>query len=100
MRTNKKHGKPPLIFSIIPFILIILVLGTLLSGKGIIKFWRLSGMLDKEKQKYQGTIAYEDSLKKEKNRLLTDSLYIEEIARRDFGMIKIGEKVYNITPSK
>lgn len=31
-------------------------------------------------------------------RLLSDSLYIEEIARKEYGMVKRGEEVFSISP--
>ena len=38
-----------------------------------------------------------EALMKEIERLNTDSTYIEEIARKEYGMIKKGEKVFHIT---
>ena len=38
-----------------------------------------------------------EALKMEKDRLLNDSSYIEEIARREYGMKKKGEEIFYIT---
>lgn len=37
------------------------------------------------------------SLEREIERLTSDTLYIEEIARKEYGMIKKGEEVYHIS---
>jgi len=66
-------------------------------GKGLLKIWRLSSLKRQEQRaikKSQGEIG---NLENEITKLKSDSVYIEEIARREYGMVKKGEEVFRIT---
>ena len=68
-----------------------------ISGKGIIKIWRLSRMKKQEEQAFKEGILKREALKQEIERLMNDSTYIEEIARKKYGMIKEDEEAFLIT---
>jgi cell division protein FtsB len=76
---------------------VILILGLYAFGRGAYTIWQLSSLKRAEDKELKLIKAERDSLKIEIDRLTSDSLYIEEIARREYGMIKPGEKTYRIT---
>jgi len=61
------------------------------------KIWRLSRIKHTEEKTLKSAIEEKKQLESEIKRLKTDSLYIEEIAREEYGMKKKGEEVFNIT---
>ncbi len=61
------------------------------------KIWRLSRIQHTEERALKSTIEEKKRLESEIERLKTDSLYIEKIAREEYGMIKKGEEVFHIT---
>ncbi len=70
---------------------------TFTFGKGVLKIWRLT-LIQREEQAVLDTACSEkETFEHEIERLKTDSTYIEEIARREYGMIKEGEEVFHIT---
>lgn len=76
---------------------LVAALFTFTFGKGVLKIWRLS-LIQREEQEVLDTAHSEKGvLEHEIERLKTDSTYIEEIARREYGMIKEGEEVFHIT---
>ena len=68
-----------------------------ISGKGIIKIWRLSRMKKQEGKTLNEDIQKREALKQEIEKLKNDSTYIEEIARKKHGMIKEDEEAF-LTP--
>ena len=78
-------------------IIALLILGVYVLGKEAYTIFKLSGIKKAEDKEVKMIQAEHDSLKDEISRLTVDSLYIEEIARREYGMIKPGEKAYRIT---
>ena len=79
------------------FIAAILLFGTVNSGRSLLRIVQLTRMKKAEREALGTAVAKRDSLRGEIVRLTSDTLYIEEIARRDYGMIRPGEEVYNIT---
>jgi cell division protein FtsB len=77
--------------------LVLFILGLYIFGRSAYTIWRLSVLKKAEEKSVRIIEAERDSLKNEINRLTSDSLYIEEIARSEYGMIKPGEKTYRIT---
>ena len=67
------------------------------TGRNIGRIWRITSIKRAEQHRLDEAEARLDSLKIEKERLQSDSTYIEEIARREYGMVKDGEEVYYIT---
>ncbi|MBN1291079.1 MAG: septum formation initiator family protein [Candidatus Latescibacteria bacterium] len=58
---------------------------------------RLVRMQRQEERALKEALQKMESLKLERERLLNDPAYIEEIARRDYGMVGKGEEIFQIT---
>ncbi len=67
-------------------------------GQGFFRVWRLTTMLEREELLLEDAVHRLDSLQVEIDRLKNDMQYIEELARREFGMIREGEEVYQVLP--
>jgi len=78
-------------------ILLIASLAVTNFSKGIYRIWRLSRIKSTEGKALNRAIEEKKKLEHEIEQLKTDSLYIEEIARKKYGMVKKGEEVYHIT---
>ncbi len=78
-------------------ILGILIYASIGVGKSVYRIWRLSGIKRTEVRKLERAHEEKLRLEHEIERLKTDSLYIEEIARDEYGMVKEGEEVFEIT---
>ncbi|HEX2613241.1 MAG TPA: septum formation initiator family protein [Fibrobacteria bacterium] len=72
-----------------------------MSGpRGILKIRELRAQRDSLQTQIDSLQHRKAELEAEKNRLLTDTTYLERIARKELGMAKPGEKVYRfVTPS-
>jgi cell division protein FtsB len=81
--------------SLVPALLILIILGFALFGeKGILRALQASrhkAQLETELQREEATIQH---LKKEVEALRSDNDHLEGIARREFGMVKEDELVY------
>lgn len=66
-------------------------------GQGAWQIWRLTRIKWTEERSLDEVTAEKTAIEQEIERLKTDSLYIEELARRQFGMVKEGETVFRIT---
>ena len=80
-----------------------LILGTLtfFGENGILHLFRLQKELARIKDKNFKLEEENQKLKEEVKRLQSDKRYIEEIARKELGMVKEGEIIYQFdTPSK
>jgi cell division protein FtsB len=82
---------------IIVFIAVVVLLGLVSTGRSLLKIYRLDKMKHEERMLRDGLSKQRDRLRLEVYRLSNDSLYIEGIARREYGMIKKGEEVFNIS---
>ena len=81
------------------FILLLLALLWILfsPGSGIVTFF---GKRSELKKMQKETVQLEQDnaqLQKEIDRLQNDSAYLEEIARKDYGLLKKNEKVYDFS---
>jgi len=94
---KRKIKRKPGWYLITSIILIIVFFASVNFSKGIYKIWRLSRIKHREEKVLDDTIEEKELLEREIERLTTDSLYIEEIAREEYGMIKNGEEVFHIT---
>jgi cell division protein FtsB len=84
------------------FVIIVLIVGcysAYRSGKNLIKIWRLTGMIKTEEKTRDDAIKAKQSLEREISKLTNDSTYIEDIARKEYGMIKKGEEVFELSPA-
>ena len=94
---KRKIKRKPGWYVITTIILIVVFFASINFSKGIYKVWRLSRIKHKEERALNNAIKEKELLESEIERLTTDSLYIEEIARKEYGMIKNGEEVFRIT---
>jgi cell division protein FtsB len=94
---RKKKFKPGRI--IIAFIIVMVTAGILFSSHSLIKIRQLNRIKKQETQARNAALEEKRKLLIEFNRLSIDSSYIEEIARKEYGMIKKGEEVFLISPS-
>jgi cell division protein FtsB/cell division protein DivIC len=92
--------KRRLLLLILIFLLVLGVL-TFLGEKGILQLLRLQKEVARIKEKNSKLEEENQKLKEEVKRLQSDKRYIEEIARKELGMVKEGEIIYRFdTPSK
>lgn len=79
---------------LLPFVVVFVVYNVMTGPRGLLKV----AALRDQKAAIQRDIDSLETRKKEllieKNRLLTDTAYLEKIARKELGMIRPGEKVY------
>ncbi len=89
MRMKKKS----LLVLFLTFILVLAVL-IVFGDKGIVHRLRLQKELDRIKEANSKMAEENARLKEEARRLKTERKYIEEIARKELGMVKEGEIIY------
>lgn len=94
-RRKKVRKKRPGV--ILVLVAIVALYSVYITGRNAGRIWRITAIKRAEKHKLDEAVARLDSLKIEKERLQNDSAYIEEIARREYGMVREGEEVYYIT---
>jgi cell division protein FtsB len=78
------------------FLAILVILGffTFFGDKGILHLLRLRKELVRIKETNVKTEAENEKLREEVKRLQYDKRYIEEIARKELGMVREGEVIY------
>lgn len=74
--------------------IIIMVFLTVFSDKGLIRIYYLSKERDNIKTANKSLKAANENLREEMQRLKTDNRYIEEIARKELGMVKPTDVIY------
>ena len=87
----------------LPILIFLLILGglTFLGEKGILNLLRLRKEVARIKERNLKLEEENQKLKEEVKRLQSDKRYIEEIARKELGMVKEGEIIYRFdAPSK
>jgi cell division protein FtsB len=92
----KKKG----ILLLILFLFLILGLLTFFGDKGILHLFRLQKDLVRIKEANRTIEEENRKLKEEVRRLQNEKRYIEEIARKELGMMKEGEILYQFDPPK
>ena len=92
-----KRKRKPVWYLTVMVVCVIGCYGIIKYGNDIVSIWRLSGMKNSEQEALDNAHVRKEMLKREIERLKTDSTYIEEIARKEYGMIKKGEQVFTIT---
>ena len=98
MRTRRTPKRKPGYYLILGALLLAGLYGSVRVGTNLFTIWRLSRMNSLEERLLEEHLKREAELKEEIRRLESDSTYIEDIARREYGMIKDGEEVYQLTP--
>ena len=75
---------------------VLAVLGIASSWRSLPNIIRLNRMKTEEKRLRAGMEKERNRLRLEVYRLTNDSLYIESIARKEYGMVRKGEEVFNV----
>lgn len=88
-----KIRKKPILLLMLVFVLVLLVL-VFFGERGILHRLRLQRELARIKAANAKVEEENRKLKEEVRRLQTEKKYIEEIARKELGMVKEGEIVY------
>ena len=89
-RSRLKPGRKIILF-------ILAVLLVFCFGKGFVRIGRLLVRQHTEEQRLEQVRQEKERLEGEIERLQSDSLYIEEIARKEYGMVQDGEEVFRLT---
>ena len=89
-RTRPRPGRKIIILVLV----LLLVFG---FGKGLVRIGRLLVRKHIEEQRLEQVREEKELLEAEIGRLEADSLYIEEIARREYGMVREGEEAFRLT---
>jgi cell division protein FtsB len=87
-RPGMKPGRKLIIIAAALFI-------TISFGRGLVEIGRLWYRNHTEAGHRDDVLREKEQLETEVERLKNDSLYIEEIARKEYGMIREGEEVYH-----
>lgn len=85
---NKRY-----IYLFLTFIIIMVFL-TVFSDRGLIRIYHLSKDRDNIKTANKLLTTENENLREEMQRLKTDNRYIEEIARKELGMVKPTDVIY------
>lgn len=98
MNTVKRQKRrKPVWYLLVTLAIVAALFFTFNTGKRMIEIWRLTSMKRQEEQMLDEARKKKEQLLLEKDRLLNDLSYIEEIARRDYGMLREGEEMFEIT---
>ncbi len=83
-------------------LILLLILGifTFFGEKGIFNLFRIQKEVARIKEKNVKLEEENQRLREEVKRLQTDKRYIEEIARKELGMVKEGEIIYQFDEKK
>ena len=101
MRIEKSEMKKKQLLILVVIPLLIFGSLTFFGEKGIFHLFSLQKELARIKDKNSKLEEENQKLKEEVKRLQSDKRYIEEIARKELGMVKEGEIIYQFdTPSK
>jgi len=88
------------------FLVLVLVLSLILGlltffgDKGVFNLLRLQKELSRIREENQKVEEENQKLREEVKRLQTEKRYIEELARKELGMVKEGEIIYQFDPPK
>ena len=94
---KRKIRRKPGWYVLVTLLFVVALYFSFNTGKRMAGIWRLVKMKRQEERALEEARAKKEMLQHEKERLLTDSTYIEEIARKEYGMIGKGEEMFQIT---
>jgi cell division protein FtsB len=98
--TPRKPLRRLLLWSL-PVIAVVIAYQTLVGPRGVLKIADLRAQKAQILHEIDSLEARKRELLIEKKRLLTDTAYLEKLARKELGMAKPGEKVYRfVEPEK
>lgn len=103
MKVGPPGGSASILRSMLYCILLIatggLVLNSVVGENGVLARWRAGRQLDELRASVEAIRAENNRLREEANRLQHDPSAVEEIARRELGLIRPGEKVFIVGDS-
>ena len=94
---KRQRNRKPGWYVIVSVIVIVGVYFFYNSCRNITDIMRFVRMKHKEEKVLREALVKKEALLLERKRLLNDSTYIEEIARREYGMIRKGEEIFKIS---
>jgi len=100
----KPKKRPPIkwikwILSAVAVLMFLLAYHLVTGPSGLLNQARLKSELRKQQRGIDSLVALKQDLEAEKQRLLTDSSYLERLARQELGMSKPKEKIYKFVSS-
>ena len=100
MPRRKKIKKPSANYYVFAIACVFFIVVLILNDSGLITYFKLKKEHTGLVEELQSLSMQQNSLMTEINKLQTDSLYIEKIAREKFMMVRPGEKVFRVRESK
>ena len=98
MNTSKRKLKrKPGWYILVSILLFVLLYFMYVTSLRITNIWRLVNMKRQEERLLKEALQKMERLKLERDRLLNDPEYIEEIARKEYGMFGKDEEIFQIT---
>jgi len=94
---KRKRKRKPGWYLLVSLVFVIALYFFYNSCRNIKEIVRLIRMKHHEEKVLLEAQKKKNALQREKERLLNDSTYIEEIARREYGMIRKGEEIFQIS---
>ena len=96
MGTRRTPKRKPGYYLILGILVVVALYASVRVGTNLFTIWGLSRTTGIEERLFEEQRVLEIDLQEELRRLESDSTYIEDIARREYGMIKDGEEVYEL----
>jgi len=96
-RSKMKHKQKPGRLILMVLLTAVLLLGVIKAGQVVARYWRLSSIVRVENSELLDALERIERLEKEIERLSSDMEYIEKIAREEYGMVKKGEEMFQIS---
>lgn len=88
-------------FYLIPLAIILFILFfTVFGERGLLRITHLHQEIDEITKKTEELKAENEKLKREVDALRSDRRYLESIARRDFGLVRKNEVIYQFAPQQ
>jgi len=101
METSREERSRTSLFSRLALLVVLLILGVALFGeKGIVRLVKLMRERETLAQEVEQLRRENDLLKKEITALRSDQHYLEQLARRELGMVREDEMVYQFRPAQ
>ena len=94
---KRKRRRKPVWYLLATLSVVAVLYFTFNTGKRLLEIRRFTLMKRQEEKTLDEALKKKEQLLLEKERLLKDLTYIEEIARREYGMIRDGEEMFQIT---
>jgi cell division protein FtsB len=73
---------------------------TIFGERGLLRIYHLNQEKQETRKRLEELKAENEKLKREIEALKTDRRYLESIARKDFGLVRQNETIYQFTPAE